>query len=62
MSDWKDQVLLGIKRGRPIIGPQTVHIDVTNTTIEDVRGEIKRQQSNLAVKPSDICWRWWRWS
>ena len=28
---WKEQVLAGIAAGRPKIGPQTVHIDVTNT-------------------------------
>ncbi len=31
MSAWQDQVLAGIGEGRPVIGPQTVHIDVTNT-------------------------------
>lgn len=31
MKPWKTQVLDGIRAGRPVIGPQTVHIDVTNT-------------------------------
>ncbi len=31
MKAWQAQVLAGIQAGRPAIGPQTVHIDVTNT-------------------------------
>jgi len=51
----REQVLAGIRAGRPLVGPQTVHIDVTNTC--NARCVTCWDHSPLLLKPRSRAWK-----